>query len=190
MLEISFFPTSARASSAASPEGPVLPSVVSSTTLFSERSAACGVLLLGLRSLPFPRVVGGIVRGLPSACDREEQDDAEQDHDGGLLSDETLFELSSRALGTQRCDLPMFSGKGIYEAEDTMDLAARLCSDARPGATARGVDLQEVWTMHHWVLLLVWVRIFREEAVTDGQGGLTQSALSARVHGPTSWHRP
>ncbi len=23
----------------------------------------------------------------------------------------------------------MFSGKGIYEAEDTMDLAARLCSD-------------------------------------------------------------
>jgi hypothetical protein len=43
--------------------------------------------------------------------------------------------------------------------------------------------------MHHWVLLLVWVRTFREEAVTDGQGDLTQCALSARSRGLTSWHR-
>jgi len=39
--------------------------------------------------------------------------------------------------------------------------------------------------MHHWVLLLVWARTF-EEVDTDGQGGLTQSAPSARVHGVTS----
>ena len=66
----------------------------------------------------------------------------------------------------------------------------RGCSRTTRQATSRGADLQEVWTMHHWVSLLVWVRTFREEAVTDGQGGLTQSALSVRAHGPTSWHRP
>lgn len=43
-----------------------------------------------------------------------------------------------------------------------------------PGATARGADLQEVWAMHHRVLLLVWVRTFGEEVGTDGQSGLTQ----------------
>jgi hypothetical protein len=80
----------------------------------------------------------------------------------------------------------MFSGKGIYGAEDTMDLAARLSS---AWGHLSGGDLQEVWAMHHWVLLLVWARTF-EEVGTDGQGGLTQSALSARVHGVTSWHRP
>jgi hypothetical protein len=41
-------------------------------------------------------------------------------------------------------------------------------------ATSRGADLQEVWAMHHWVLLLVWVRTFGEEVGTDGQGSLTQ----------------
>ena len=43
-----------------------------------------------------------------------------------------------------------------------------------PEASSRGADLQEVWVMHHRVLLLVWVRTFGEEVGTDGQSGLTQ----------------
>jgi hypothetical protein len=43
------------------------------------------------------------------------------------------------------------SGKGIYEADDTMDLAARLPS---AGGHLSGGDLRQVWVMHHWVLLL------------------------------------
>jgi hypothetical protein len=31
-----------------------------------------------------------------------------------------------------------------------------------PGATYRGGDLQEVWAMHHWVLVLLWARTFEE----------------------------
>jgi hypothetical protein len=39
---------------------------------------------------------------------------------------------------------------------------------ARTGGTSRGADLQEVWIMHHWVLLPVWARTFEQEVGTDG----------------------
>src|SRR5918995_974420 len=126
MLEISFFPTSARASSASSPEATVL----SSTTLFSDEAAlvaSCCLVLEASRSPASSEELSAICP--PHAATRSTT----------MPSMTTTATFAPNSfLGSSVLKGAAFhfsSGKGIYEAEDTMDLA-RGC--LRPGATYRG----------------------------------------------------